>query len=288
MIFAKGLSSPEGPLGLADGSWLVVEMGSERGCVSRISPDGSQIERLVKTGRPNGLALDRQGAVWVAESLNRQLLRLDLPDKTEVWLEACGGQPFLWPNDLCFGPGGLLYMTDSGVHVGEFEPTEQNAGDEPVELDGRVYQIDVRSRRIVQIDGGLSFANGIAVDAAGNLFVSESMTGNIYRYELQDRRAGPRRFFGNVIDPDAPPGWKGPDGMKFGLDGNLYVTVPGQGDVTVLGQDGQVLQRIRLQGKNPTNLAFDPAGMQKIYVTEMELGQVEVHEVGTAGLSLYT
>src|SRR5512143_1335492 len=99
MIFAKGLSSPEGPLGLADGSWLVVEMGSERGCVTHISPDGSRIERLVKTGRPNGLALDRQGVVWVAESLNRQLLRLDAAGKAEVWLEACGGQPFLWPND---------------------------------------------------------------------------------------------------------------------------------------------------------------------------------------------
>ena len=76
--------------------------------------------------------------------------------------------------------------------------------------------------------------------------------------------------------------------MKFGANGNLYVAVFGQGDVTVLGPDGAVVERIKTDGTMPTNLAFGPPGSQKIYVTEDEKGTFEVFEVGTDGLPLYT
>ena len=76
--------------------------------------------------------------------------------------------------------------------------------------------------------------------------------------------------------------------MKFGADANLYVTVVGQGDVTVLGPDGSVVKRIKTAGRHPTNLAFGLPGDQRIYVTEDELGSLEVFEVGTDGFPLYT
>jgi len=75
--------------------------------------------------------------------------------------------------------------------------------------------------------------------------------------------------------------------MKFGLDGNLYVTVFGQGDVTVLAPDGSVRQRIETEGSAPTNLAFGPPGSETIYVTEDEKGTIEAFNVGTDGLALY-
>ena len=80
---------------------------------------------------------------------------------------------------------------------------------------------------------------------------------------------------------------RGPDGMAFGVDGKLYVAVYGQGDVTVLGQDGHVSERIRTEGIMPTNVAFGPPGQRKIYVTEYELGQIEVFDVETDGLPLW-
>ena len=39
-VFYKNLGEPEAPVLLSDGSWAVVEMSPEKGCVSVISRDG--------------------------------------------------------------------------------------------------------------------------------------------------------------------------------------------------------------------------------------------------------
>lgn len=109
MIFTKELGNPEGPVLLPDNSWLVVEMGLDRGCITHISVDGKTKKVLAKTGRPNGLARDRNGVIWVAETLNLpSLLHMTLDGKYEIFMTECMGEPFLFPNDLRFGPDGAL------------------------------------------------------------------------------------------------------------------------------------------------------------------------------------
>lgn len=56
--------------------------------------------------------------------------------------------------------------------------------------------------------------------------------------------------FGNVLQPDANPDFKGPDGMAFGTDGRLYCTVYNQKNVTVLDQRGEVVERLILTGRS--------------------------------------
>jgi gluconolactonase len=289
MIFASGLSSPEGPVVLPDGSWLVVEGGPERGCVTQISPDGRQKRIVAKTGRPNGLAVDRAGVIWVAESKTPSLVRLTLDGKAEVVITECDGEPFLFPNDLCLGPDGAIYMTDSGVFIDDFAPGGKIRPDYmDVKMDGRVYRIDVEKGEIKKLDSGIRFTNGIAFGPDNNLYIDETLTGMIYRYQWSSGAiAGARQVFGNVNAPDGPTGWRGPDGMAFDADGKLYAAVFGQGDVTVLDQDGAVCNRIRTQGKLPTNVAFGQAGDKRIYVTKYEYGQVEVFEVTSNGLPLW-
>lgn len=289
MIFVPDLSYPEGPVLLPDHSWLVVEMGPERGCVTHISADGKEKRVVAKTGRPNGLAVGKDGAIWLAESLTPSLLKLTLEGEVELFLDGCDGEPFLFPNDLAFGPDGALYMTDSGILWGDFAPGGELRPDyADASFDGRLYRIDILSREIRKLDSGFQFTNGIVFDARNNLYVNESITGMVYRYAWgEGGKLGDREDFGNVLDPDGSPGFKGPDGMKFGLNGKLFVTVFGQGDVTVLDETGAVVDRIKTQGSVPTNVAFGPPGSERIYVTEDELGSLEVFEVGTDGLELY-
>jgi gluconolactonase len=286
MIFANGFNAPEGPVALPDGTWLVVEGGADRGCVTQISADGRDKRVVGKTGRPNGLAVDSEGIIWVAESKTPSLVRLTMDGKAEVVATGCDGEPFLFPNDLCFGPDGALYLTDSGVVIQDFAPNNKIRPDYmSVRYDGRVYRVDVQTGGVTKLDSGIKFTNGIAFGPDNLLYVNETLTGNIYRYESN---GGPRILFGNVIRSDAPPGWKGPDGMAFGEDGRLYVAVFGQRDVTVLGAGGEVAERIPTDGNLPTNVAFALPGRKRIHVTEYEFGQVEAFDISCDGLPLWT
>ena len=142
MVFVGGLQNPEGPVALADGSWLIVEGGAEWGCVTHLSPEGVRRE-IKKTGRPNGLALGADGLIWVAESKFPALLRLTMDGHSEEVATGCDSEPFMFQNDLCFGPDGAIYITDSGVEVAAFCPNNQVRADYiDLDYDGRVYRID--------------------------------------------------------------------------------------------------------------------------------------------------
>jgi len=207
--------------------------------------------------------------------------------KADIVATECEEEPFLFPNDLCVGPDGALYMTDSGIRFEDWLPDGKNrAVDAPI--DGRVYRIDIKTRKVTQLDSGIRFTNGVAFGPNQQLYVTETVTGIVYRYNW--RRGGivgRREDFGNVIDLRTPIGFRGPDGIAFGENGKLFVTVFGRGSVGVLGKDGDVVERIRMAGQLPTNVAFGAWGENKIYVTEGELGQIEVFDVGTNGLPLF-
>jgi gluconolactonase len=155
-------------------------------------------------------------------------------------------------------------------------------------MDGRVYRIDVKTKRIGKLDSGLRFANGIAFGPGLDLYVNETITGAVYRYGRRAEGFGPREYFGNVLSDSRVTSLRGPDGMAFGSDGRLYVAVYGQGDVAVLGTSGTVEDRLITLGGLPTNVAFGFSGEKNLYVTECEFGQLEVFAVDTTGLTLWT
>ena len=288
-VFASDLGFPEAPVQLPDGDWLVVEMSPDRGCITRLTADGRTRERVVRTGRPNGLARDRDGVIWVAETHQRALLKLSLDGRYSVHADRCRGERFLFLNDLAFAPNGDLYLTDSGILFDELAPGgELNPDYRKLRYDGRVYRVDVKTAAVEQLDRGLQFANGIAFGPDGGLYITETLTGNIYRYACRDGVAvGPRETFGNVIEHFDAAELKGPDGIKFAADGQLYVAVFGQGDITVLDPRGAVARRIKTEGTHPSNLLFAAAGQRQIYVTEVSTGALQVYDVDCDGFTLY-
>ncbi|MFH1927370.1 MAG: SMP-30/gluconolactonase/LRE family protein [Chloroflexota bacterium] len=290
MIFRQDVSNPEGPVCLPDGSWVVTEMN--RGIVSHISAEGKVKRKIAHTGRPNGLALDADGNLWVAESRFPALLRVTMDGEVTVTSEGDPYLPFLWPNDLCFGPDGAIYMTDSGVVLNDFEGIEPPEAAYDVPIDGRVFCVDTASGACNLLDRGLRFANGIAFGPGGeDLYVSETLTGNIYRYKIiEGNIRGERQLFGNVmINPPREHGRvAGPDGMAFDLEGNLHVAVLSQGDITVLNPDGSVKKRLVIDGTFPTNIAFARAGERRALVTEGSKNQLLMLETPADGLPLYS
>jgi gluconolactonase len=289
MVFSTGLRLPEGPVVLPDGSWLVVEMDRERGCVTHISRDGQTKRAVARTGRPNGLAVDKNGAIWVAESETQALLCLSLDGKIEVVATACDGDPFLWPNDLCFGPDGAVYLTDSGARRQELMLGPGHRRDYgSVNWDGRVYRVNPETGNVRKLDSGFCFTNGIAFGPDGYLYVNEMITSMVYRYRWCDGGGtGPREAFGNANPSPTADGFQGTDGMAFGADGKLYVALFGRGSIAAMNAEGAVVEHIPTLGRFPTNVAFGLPGEHRIFVTEDQLGQIEVFDVATGGLELY-
>ena len=287
MIFCEGLKNPEGPVLLPNGEWLVVEMAPDRGCVTRISADGSERTPIAQTGRPNGLAVDSQGTIWVAESKNPpSLLKMAQDGAFEVVLTGTEEEPFLFSNDLMFGPDGILWMTDSGVLETVWRPYRNGEGDAP-KIDGKVWRIDLETMTATMIDSGIQFANGIAYGPDGYLYANETLTGDIFKYNLSKEHPE-REFFANAFGEGEMEHHRcGVDGMAFDDQGRLYVTVIGYGDVAVYHLDGALENRIPLIGKRPTNVAFGMKGEKRIYVTEQEIGQIEAYDVGADGMELY-
>ncbi len=287
-LIANGLCKPEGPICLEDGSWVVTEMGA--GCLTWINENGSLRRRIAVTGRPNGIALDCDGALWVAESRFPSLLRVSLNGEVDEVSVGSDELDFLWPNDLCIGPDGALYITDSGVLLNDFEgkglPSEKRAK----KIDGRIFRFDIENGRCECLTRGLRFANGIAFDASNAfVYVSETLTGNIYRYRFYGSGGlGSRELFANVMSRPISEWDKiaGPDGMAFDENGMLYVCVLEQGDVTIVDPNGDILERVPLVGNFPTNIAFGGGDRSFAIVTEVQRGELLKIQVGARGLPL--
>ena len=290
-ILSSDVALPEGPLLLSDGTWMVVELDPRRGTVSRVLADGVR-EPVAETGRPNGLAMTADGVIWIAESLNSTVFRLGPDRELTKALTEVGGEPLLWPNDLCVGPDGALYISDSGLRVDDLltdvVANEVREDWEDLTLDGRLVRFDPATGESAFLDRGIQFTNGLAFGPDGLLYVNETFTSNIYRYRIEDGAVvGEREYFANVLDPDfTQPGMRGPDGMAFSEDGRLWVTVFRQGDITVLEPDGAFERRIKLPGNSPTNVAFGPPGDTRIYITEGDTGTLESRDVGVGGFPL--
>jgi gluconolactonase len=287
-FFATEVGAPEGPICLPDGSMYVTEMSAGTLQVTRLSRDGGR--KVIKRtgGRPNGLAVDGNGNLWVAEAGLHAVLCIDVQGCELVRIDHDGEQPFRLPNDLCFGKNGLLYLTDSGLAAEDFLDGQNFAENyRKLPWDGRVYELDPVKGKVLRIlDRSILFTNGIAFGPDEVLYANASFTGDIYRYDVFGTDKPKREVFGNVLQPFEGDDFRGPDGMCWGDDGRLYCTVYGQRNVTVLNKDGSLAERLPLDGKNPTNCAFALSD-KTLLVTEVERGRVEELATLCGGLPLH-
>ena len=139
-LVTEGLAFPEGPIAMADGSVIVVEMAAGR--LTRVRPDGAKETVAEMGGGPNGAAIGPDGAIYVVnnggafkfpenwEEEGRMLIpdsydggyvqRVDLATgEVRVLYEACDGRPLNGPNDIVFDGAGGFWFTCFGYSDGE-------------------------------------------------------------------------------------------------------------------------------------------------------------------------
>ena len=138
MIFASGFRTPKArwPCRTALG-WLW--RAAPSGGASRTSAQMAEQARDQEDGRPNGLAVDANGVIWVAESKVPSLLRFTLDGKCEVVPPAVTANRFCSPT-IC----ALVPMVPSISRIpactSKFRPQQPDPADyKDIEYDGRVY-----------------------------------------------------------------------------------------------------------------------------------------------------
>lgn len=240
------------------------------GRIFRLSRDG-QWRTVAETGGwPNGIAIHRDGSLWVAD-YRRGLLRVRPSDgQVDTLLGHRNSEGFKGLNDLTFDAEGHCYFTDQG-QTGMHDPS------------GRVYRWRTDGRLDLLIANAPS-PNGIALDPDGRfLFVAVTRGNAVWRGPLLPdgsiSKVGVfRSFFGT----------SGPDGLAVDVEGRLVVAHASLGCAFVLNARGEVSHVVRSPaGQTVTNVAFRP-GTSELVLTDSEKSVVLTADLPAAGVLLYS
>jgi len=264
-----GFDSPEGPAFDEQGRLYFVNWLSSS--VMRLDADGVAREFANTGGIPAGLAFDREGTLYVADEgeQNHGVLRVSPEGVITPFVQYYNGKKLNGANDLVFGPDGVLYFSD---------PWGSSAAN-PI---GGFYRA-FPNGRLEQIDTGLAFPNGVAVNADGTaVFLAETYKNHILRYEIRsDGTVGAGTVFAEL------GGGPGPDGMAFDAAGKLFVAHYGESRVDIVDQNGQVIDHIPVPGKGVTNCAFGGDDLRTLAITEVESKSLYQTRLPVAGQRLY-
>ena len=218
----------------------------------------------------NGLALDSQGRLVLAQHGDRRIARMNAPwDAPEPNFETLAGeyegQRFNSPNDVAVRANGDLYFTDP--------PYGLQGGNEEKELDFQgVYRL-AASGSLTLLTDELSRPNGIAFSPDQSiLYVASSDGANqpvvmAYDVESDGGISNGRVFFDS---------WG--DGMAVDQEGNVYLTGP-RGGVLIINADGEHLGTL-LAPPRTSNATFGEDGSTLFVTANTRLVRIRLNVKG--------
>lgn len=244
-INAKSLY-PEGPLWL-DGKALYVEYSGH----TVMAWDGKANTQVWKQDGcgPAALAKVPDGLLVTCYDTST-LVTISLDGKTlDTTDSAKAGVSLKGVNDLAEDGKGGIYMSASGVF------------DVAAPIEGTVvYRAPDGSFHEVAND--IHYSNGMAVtDGGKSLLVSEMLAARVLKFDVAaDGSLSNRRVFVRlkdvVADPEGADAYYGPDGLKVGASGNVYIAQNGGGSILVVSPEGKLVRQLPVPGKYVTNVGF--------------------------------
>ena len=246
----------EGPVFDSNGNLYITDIPYGR--IFKISPNKDWELLIQYDGWPNGLAIDSNEKIWIADH-KVGLLSFDLKTKKlETILNGPGknGEQFLGLNDLVFDAKGNLFFTDQG----------QTGLQDPV---GKVYCLEPGGI-LHLILNNVPSPNGLVFDQSGRfLFVSATRANNVWRMPIfDDLSTGKVGAFQTFF------GTSGPDGLAVDTYDNLYVAHASLGGVFQLNKRGEVLTYLKSpKGHTVTNLCIAP-DQKSVFITESSSGDI--------------
>jgi gluconolactonase len=260
-IIAEGLAFPEGPVVMADGSVIVVEIVGKR--VTRCWNGRKEVICEIGGG-PNGAAIGPDGALYVCNNggmdgakmasahgpgSEGRIERIDLATgKFERVYDACDGIKLEGPNDLVFDAERRLWFTDLGkTHSG-------------IRTASGLFTCLPDGSSITAIDRHPVSYNGIGLSPDGStVYCADTHQARLYRYARK-------------VEPQRPtwvataPGHVSFDSLAVTAAGNICVATLREGGITTITPDGKTSKR-DFDDRYVTNIAFGGPDMQDAWIT---------------------
>lgn len=257
--FTKGI---EGPACDRDGNIFAVNFGEQQ-TIGRVAPagKGGVFVKLPGKSVGNGIRFNREGAMFVADYVGHNVLRID--PKTKA-IKVFAHEPTMnQPNDLTIAPDGTLYASD---------PNWKDAT-------GQLWRIST-SGKVTREAKDMGTTNGVEVSPDGKrLYVNESKQRKVWVFDIKaDGSLANKRLFKEFPD-------HGFDGMRCDVDGNLYITRYGKGTVVKVSPRGWILREIHVLGARPSNICFGGPDGRTAYVTEVANTRLVSFRVDRPGLA---
>ncbi len=284
-LVTEGLAFPEGPVAMADGSVVLVEIRGKR--LTRVKPDGSKETVAELGGGPNGAAVGPDGAIYVVnnggafkfpddwESTGRILIpdhydggyvqRVDpKTGEVKVLYDSCDGRPLNGPNDIVFDSSGGFWFTCFGYSDGE---NRRLGGLYYARADGSMIR-RVRSEQISPNGVGLS-------PDQKTVYWSDSMLQKLWALDLDGPgQAGPEfgHFVGRLVV--TLPGMEWFDSMAIEADGRVCVGTLFNGGITVIDPATGQYEQVSFPDPITTNICFGGPDMRDAWVTCSSTGKL--------------
>lgn len=273
-IVAEGLGFPEGPVVMADGSVIVLEVHAGR--VSRCWNGRTEVVSQ-PGGGPNGAAIGPDGALYLcnnggeteraAEPAGR-IERIDLATgRVERLYDVCDGAALSAPNDLMFDAAGNLWFTD----LGRFTEKGKEFGG--------LYCARPDGDSIMRIKGRALSYNGVGVSPdMETVYVADTYSARVYAF---DRRIEPQepRLVATV------PGPVMLDSLAMTAAGNVCVATLMQGGVSTVTPGGEV-RTTSFEDRLVTNIAFGGEDMRDAWLTFSAAGALVKTRWSEPGMKL--
>lgn len=297
-----GLQFPEGPIAMADGSVILVEIA--RGTLSRVTPDGRIHVLADLGGGPNGAAIGPDGAVYVCNNggfnfhtetdgcfrpvaqadnySGGRIERVSLATGRSEWVyESVDGVALRGPNDIVFDAHGGFYFTD----LGKTRANDMDRGGVFYgRADGAAAQVIARP---------VMTPNGIGLSPDGQtLYYAETEGARIWAFDIttpgQVRKDPWPSPHGGRMLVAAPGGhYQRFDSMALDARGHLCVATLLHGGITVIAPDGSSAQHVALDDRYTTNICFGGKDMRTAFVTLSGSGRlIAIDDWPVPGLEL--
>lgn len=298
-IITDGLDFPEGPIAMADGSVLVVEIKGGR--LIRVAPDGTRTVAAELGGGPNGAAIGPDGHCYVCnnggfnwtveqDGLQRptgrydgyqggSIQRVDLATgAVETLYTHCDGNSIMGPNDIVFDGRGGFYFTDHGKSYGRLMDR------------GAIFYAAVDGSFIREVVFPAITPNGVGISPdGGTLYGTETETGRLWAWPITEpgvvaKQPWPSPNGGRFVG--GPLGYQRFDSLAVEAGGNICVASLVYGGISVFSPDGGLLEFYEAPDAFCTNIAFGGADMTTAFITLSGHGRLVAVDWPRAGLPL--